>query len=164
MIAATTVDSPFITATRQVATSRSAVRTTTPLRWVLLVAVFVGVALGAMTCAAGLAYGQGHSGHAAAAAPVGGGTDHGAGHSVAHPDHPSADVVLDAPAAPVGDASGRSPVAAVQGHPGMACVVAVDLQVADTSVVTMTQPFDSPVPAALADGIADLDPPVPRRS
>jgi hypothetical protein len=123
-------------------------------RTLVLVAVVMGVAAGSVACVAGLASGRGHE-HAAAG-PV----------ASAHADHLAVGVDASAEAG-VGsaesDADGRAATPAAD-HPGMSCVVEVDLRVVGEQYATICDRLDAAVVVAHADGTDGPEPPVPRTS
>ncbi len=144
----------------QIMRSRSAAR----LRRAVLVAVLVGVAFGALTCVAGMAGGNGHSAHADARVEQ---------HSPAgdsHADHSAAARVVEAAAASQhaasegNDGGHRSTTSANQIHPGMACVVSLDLRFPEPTPTSVTDAVDNPVTPERSDCVADVEPPVPRIS
>ena len=49
-------------------------------------------------------------------------------------------------------------------HPGMACVVSVDLHLPDWSSAMVSDPYEAPLLAMSTGCPADVDPPVPRFS
>lgn len=134
-------------------------RSTTAL---VLVAIVLGLVLGAMTCAAGLADGTGHVTHAAVEPAV------AASEIVRHPAEPgSHDHGTPATPSPTnagGDASPVLPSAPAEGHPGMACLVPVDLRFLGPTVATTSDVCAPLAPLTIADGIGEVDPPVPRTS
>lgn len=123
-------------------------------RGMVLAAIVVGVLVGAMACAAGLG-GGGHRGAHAASAE---------GHldvTVAHHEHrpAAAHTALD-PAWPADGGDG----APAQGHPGMACVVSVELRFPDPVARSTTGAVTGHAVPSLAECLPELDPPVPRLS
>jgi hypothetical protein len=71
---------------------------------------------------------------------------------------------LSGPLAPSDDGRSESTGTSTEGHPGMACVVTVDLDVAEAVTPVMAGWFDLPRPTLPVDRVVDLDPPVPRHS
>lgn len=132
----------------------------------VLAAVVVGVAFGALACAAGLAEGSGHRAHAQGTdtlvAPAMGSHD---GHVTAEPGAAGEDsLTLLWATVPANDTRSGPAGASIEGHPGMACVVTVDLDVDESVTPVVTGWFDTPRATRPVDCIADLDPPVPRSS
>lgn len=124
-------------------------------RTAVLAAIVVGLALGAMTCAAGLADGNGHAMHSATE-PAG------------HDSHPTergsrehGSQVMQRSSSAAGDAS---PTTLAEAHPGMACLIPVDLRFDGPTVATSSDLCMPLGPVALASGSGELDPPVPRPS
>jgi hypothetical protein len=68
------------------------------------------------------------------------------------------------PAATLGDERSGSTGTWTESHPGMACVVTVDLDVAEAVTPAMADWFDIPRSTLPVDRVVDLDPPVPRHS
>lgn len=144
--------------------SRVAARVTAPLSWLVLAAVVVGVAIGAMACAAGLAEGFGHRVHAQGTeAIVASVTGSHNGHVAAEPGNVGGDPVLGS-ASPGNEARSGAAGTWVEGHPGMACVVTVELDVDETVTPVMAGRFDTEHAILPVDCVVDLDPPVPRAS
>lgn len=134
------------------------------LRRAVLAAVLVGVAFGAMTCAAGMAVGNGHN--TVAGAPV----DQHSPAADAHADHSAVARVVEAGAASQhaasegNDGDHRSTTSSDQNHPGMACVVSLDLRVPEPTPTSVTDAVDNSVILERSDCVADVEPPVPRIS
>ena len=85
------------------------------------------------------------------------------GHVTAEPDAAGEDEVLRS--APLGTDSRSGPAdALVDGHPGMACVVTVDLEVEEMVAPVMGVWFETPHASRPVDCVVELDPPVPRSS
>jgi hypothetical protein len=130
-------------------------------RTLALVAVVFGLLWGAMACAAGLAGPGGHAAHlggAGAAAATSPGLEGPHDHASHLDPAGSASVPGDTPLP--GGLDGSSPAS----HPGMACVVSVDLRFPAASATGHSNPHvtaGSVVPTGCA---ADVDPPVPRLS
>lgn len=155
-------DSPVsrIEALYETALSRSAFG----LRRVVLAAVVVGVAVGAMACAAGMAAGGGHRAHIAAAeADRSPSEDSHAGHSSQAPDA-EIGAAPERPAAQGNNGTDRSTASQLQSHPGMACVVSVDLRLLEPTLTSVSDIVDVPAAAKRSNCVADLEPPVPRIS
>jgi len=134
------------------------------LVWTVLAAVVVGLAVGALACSAALAGGSGHLVHAQAS------TTHVAPATPSHGVHGTAHFAADG-AEPLvgstGDGHDTGPGSAGtgdQGHPGMACVVTVDLDVAEAVTPVVTARFDGQRADPLAECVGEVDPPVPRHS
>jgi hypothetical protein len=126
-------------------------------RSLVLMAVVIGVAAGAMACVAGLASGRGHE-HGAVA-PV---ASAHAGHSdVGVAAGVGAGVDVDVGVAGPDDSREASGAA---DHPGMSCVVEVDLEVADERVAIICDPVDTALVVARTQGSDGPEPPVPRSS
>ena len=144
--------------------SRVAPRVTAPLSWLVLAAVVVGVAFGAMACAAGLAEGSGHRVHAQGqdtlVAPATGSHD---GHATAA--FGAAGEARSPGSATAGnDERSGSAGTSIEGHPGMGCVMTVDLDLDETVIPVMAGRSDTERAILLVDYVVDLDPPVPRSS
>lgn len=152
-------------------------RVVAPLSWSVLAAVVVGLAMGALACAAALGGGSGHVVHAGTMSPGAAPHDahdeahhevhHQGHHEVHHGGHVvvvAGDEPLARSPAAAGDTSSGPVVPGSQGHPGMACVVVVDLVVHDSVLPGPTGRVDPPRPAPPGECIGDLDPPVPRFS
>lgn len=126
--------------------------------WTVLAAVVVGLAVGALACSAALAAGSGHLVHAQA--PIASSDDgHGTVHDAAEGAAPLA--------ASVGagyDTQAGSAGTGGQGHPGMACVVTVELDLAAVATPVVTARFEGSRLAPLPECVGDVDPPVPRFS
>jgi hypothetical protein len=130
------------------------------LAGLVLAAIVIGVGLGAMACAVSLASG---------------------GHGVTHveveaepltaaswrTDHSATVVDVAFGVSPESEAASgddRLPTTLAQNHPGMACVVLVDLRIPDRLVLMASTALPGgPIPAPI-DCAADLDPPIPRIS
>ena len=137
---------------------------TAPSSWVILAAVVVGVAFGAMACAAGLAEGSGHRVHAQARdTGVTPATRSHDAHVAAEPGAAGEGAHL-APVAPGNDTRSGPDGGWIDGHPGMACVMTVDLDVDDIVTPVMAGRFDTAREMLPVDCVVDLDPPVPRPS
>lgn len=129
-----------------------------PAQWVVLVAVAFGVLFGAMACAAGMAGGAAHSATQPSVLEV----DE---LSMDHSGHLAPVVEPESQPTPPrehGDHSGTPPMTG--NHPGMACVVSVDLHAPETSSVTISDSYHVPLTGMNTRCPADVDPPVPRFS
>lgn len=130
-----------------------------PARLLVLVAIVVGVVAGAFACATGLTTGaahahgpvdivasapDAHSGHASHAAAER--LDHGV-HGIGTTER-----------APGDDDAGHA------GHPGMSCVVEVDLRFRGGHSAVICDLVESSEAVALVQRADDLEPPVPRAS
>lgn len=136
-------------------------RVTARLAWIVLAAVVVGLAVGALACSASLARGSGHLAHAQPGTTAPARESHH-GH-VVNDTAPTEDPVVERADAP--DDSGSGSIGrATEGHPGMACVVMVDLDVAESAIPLVSTRFDDARATAPGECIGDLDPPVPRSS
>lgn len=134
-------------------------RSSTPFsQWVVLVAVAVGLLFGAIACVAGIAGGGAHS----AAQPSIVGFDEP---PTAHPGHVDPRAESGPHSTPLGDHSDHSGSTSMAGsHPGMACVVSVDMHFPEPSSIAVSDSHETQ-PAAMSTGCpADVDPPVPRLS
>lgn len=130
-----------------------------PAQWVVLVAVAFGVLFGALACAAGMAGGGVHS--ATTQASVLEMDDL----SMDHSGHLAPVAESKSPPTPPGDHGDHSGGASPQGnHPGMACVVSIDLQAPNAPSASFADSHEIPVPGMNAGCPADVDPPVPRFS
>lgn len=115
-------------------------------------AVVVGLVFGSLACTVAMASSAG----IAERSVVGAHLEHAdAGHH--GPGH-HGDVTV--PGAPSGalQADGHG------GHPGMACVVAIDLRVPGAAPITSTGSIDVRPDGACVDRLVDVEPPVPRFS
>lgn len=65
---------------------------------------------------------------------------------------------------PGNDTGSGSAGTGIDGHPGMACVVTVDLAVDETVTPVIAGRFDTARETLPVDCVVDLDPPVPRSS
>lgn len=132
-------------------------KATPPSHWLVLTAVMVGVFFGALACAAGLAGGNAHgtAEPSVPEMPV---------HSPAHAGHVGSTTESESPPIPAGDHGDHPVNTSMTGHPGMACVVSVDLHVPEASVATVCDSYEAAAVAMWADWPADVDPPVPRFS
>ena len=124
---------------------------------VALVAVAFGLLFGAMACAAGLA-GGGHGTVERSALEL----DET---PKAHADHVDSMAESESQPMPPGDhgdhsGSTSTPVS----HPGMACVLSVDLPFPEVSSVSISDSSEIPLMGLSAGCPADVDPPVPRFS
>lgn len=127
-----------------------------PAHWVVLVAVAAGLLLGAIVCAAGLVGGAAHG--AAHAAVVDGDAT-----PTAHTDHAAHTSGPDS-SHPGGHGEHSGDTSASGSHPGMACVVSVDLQFPNVSSPWDAGSHVSQPPPMTAGCSDDVDPPVPRIS
>lgn len=126
---------------------------------VVLLAVAFGLLFGALACAAG---------------PAGGGVGHGAvepttlepdGAPMEHADHVAPIAKSGSQSVPLGDHGGHSGSASTaESHPGMACVVSVDLHFPEATAVSISDSSAVPLLGLSAGCPADVDPPVPRFS
>lgn len=139
-------------------------RVTAPLSWMVLAAIVIGLAVGALACAATLAGGSGHLVHAQGQptllAPSAESHD---GHVTADTGAAGEDPLLG-PVELGNVTRSESAGPGTQGHPGMACVVVVDLDVAELVTPLVADWFDSPRATPPGECVGDLDPPVPRFS
>lgn len=141
--------------TDQSARSRS---TAPPLQWIVLAAVAVGLLFGAMACVTGLASGGAHS---AAQQSILEFDDLPTGHA-GHVDQRAESGSHSSPLEDHGDHPASTSMAG--NHPGMACVVSVDLHFPEPSAMSVSDSHETQ-PAAMSTGCpADVDPPVPRLS
>lgn len=119
-------------------------------------AITIGVFFGAMSCATGLAAGQGHGTHMTV---VGTGADHAnAGH-----DRHAAPTVADG-AESSGRSDGESGSSGGQAHPGMGCVTSVQLSVPDMVVPSDVRLAGTHLTTAPPECVIGPEPPVPRYS
>lgn len=129
-----------------------------PLSWcIVLVAVAFGLVFGAMACAADLAGGVAHGATGSSTIDT---------HEMpsAHADHPAPTAEPALQPTPAGDHGDHSGGTSTGGHPGMACVVSVDLHVPEASPVSISDSSEIP-PIVMSAGCPDdVDPPVPRSS
>lgn len=124
---------------------------------VALVAVALGLLFGAMACAAGLA-GGGHGTVERSAVEL----DE---MPMAHADHLTAMAESESQHLPSGGHGDHSGNLSTPGsHPGMACVVSVDLNFPEASSVSISDSFEIPLMGMSVGCPADVDPPVPRFS
>lgn len=129
-----------------------------PSHRVVLVAVAFGLLFGAVACAAGLAGGAAHSASQPSVLEID-------GLQMAHAGHLAPTVDAGSQRMPPGghgDHSGSSSMAG--GHPGMACVVSVDLHFPEASPAAVSDSFEVPLVGMRTGCPADVDPPVPRFS
>jgi hypothetical protein len=120
-----------------------------PVRLLVLVAVAVGVVAGAFACAGGLTSGAAHAhGPVEIVAP-----DHVA--LTGHGSHDGIGTTDRAPAEPDTDPTG---------HPGMSCVVDLDLRVAGGHATTICDRVATAPAVALEQRTDGPEPPVPRAS
>lgn len=128
-----------------------------PAKLLVLVALAFGLLFGAMACAAGLAVGVAH-GAAEVSSPDADVMPRHADHSDSTGDPESE------PMPPVdhGDHSGSSSTPG--NHPGMACVVSVDLHFPEATAVAISDSSEITLLGLSAGCPADVDPPVPRFS
>jgi hypothetical protein len=139
-------------------------RITAPPARIVLVALVVGLAVGAIACAAALAGGSGHRVHAQGTdSPLVSAPGPHIGREAAEPGARHGDPLIG-PAAPLNHESSESTGILTESHPGMACVVTIDLDVAEAVTPAMAGRFDIPRPTLPVDCVVDLDPPVPRHS
>lgn len=131
---------------------------TAGFRLVVLASIVVGVLVGAMACAAGLSAGDHGSVHAVATA------DGPSVDGAHHPHHAHVPVGAEAAAAAPIPVHGDGVSTVEQSHPGMACVVAVDLRFPDPVVRSSTGTVAHEAVSSPADCPPELDPPVPRSS
>jgi hypothetical protein len=134
-------------------------RSAPPSQWVVLVAVAFGVLFGAVACAAGMASGVAHSGTTLSSV-------HDADELLMeHPGHLAPVVEPESQPMSAGGHGDHSGSASMTGnHPGMACVVSVDLRAPETSSVTFSDSYEVPLMGMSTGCPADVDPPVPRFS
>lgn len=142
---------------RTVSTARSQ-QLAPPSQWVVLVAVAVGLLFGALACADSLAGGVGH-----------GVTERPALETheppMAHADHVASMAQSEPRPTQPGDHGDHSGSSSMAGsHPGMACVVSVDLHFPEASSVSISDLHDFPQTPMNTGCPADVDPPVPRFS
>ncbi|MAT06689.1 MAG: hypothetical protein CL424_16760 [Acidimicrobiaceae bacterium] len=130
-----------------------------PVQWVVLVAVAFGVLFGAVACAAGMAGGIAHGGTTLPSVVEDDDL------SMAHAGHPAPVMEPESQLTPSGDNGDHSGSASTTGnHPGMACVVSVDLRAPDASFASISDSYEVPLMGMTAGCPADVDPPVPRFS
>ena len=137
--------------------SAPAQRATPRSNWLILTAVVVGVFFGALACAGGLAAGNAHGTAEPSVPPI-------LVHPPAHAGHLGSTTRPESPHAPAGDHGDHPASTSMTGHPGMACVVSVDLDVPEASVATVCDSYEASAAPMWADWPADVDPPVPRFS
>jgi hypothetical protein len=124
---------------------------------VALVAVAFGLLFGAMACAAGLA-GGGHGAVERSALEL----DE---MPMAHADHLTTMTESESQPMLPGDHGDHSGSTSTPGsHPGMACVVSVDLHFPEVSSVSISDSSEIPLMGLSTGRPADVDPPVPRFS
>ncbi len=129
-----------------------------PVKLIVLVAVAFGLLFGAMACAAGLAGGVAH-GAAEVSSPE---ADVMPGR---HADHSDSMREPEAKPMPPEDHGDHSGIASTPGsHPGMACVVSVDLHFPEASSAVISGSSEITLLGLRAGCPADVDPPVPRFS
>lgn len=131
-------------------------------RRVVLVAVVLGLLFGALACAAGMAGGNAHGAHQpgpVAVAPSA--VDEHRAHAV-RVDADATATALVAATDHLPDSSSGSSMA--EGHPGMACVVPVELRFADPSAATLSDLYEVAAAGISPDCAADVDPPIPKFS
>lgn len=139
-------------------------RVSAPLSLMVIAALVIGIAIGALSCVAGLAGGAGHQVHAQETpAPRALASGPHGGHASAVPGAATEDPSLQ-PEARSSDTRPGSADPATQGHPGMACVATIELHVPESGAPVTAGWFHTPWTASPADCISDLDPPVPRIS
>lgn len=137
-----------------VVTPLSRVRPCAPAgRMFVLMALAFGLLFGALACAAGMAGGVAHGAAPALDAPA-----------AAHPDHAAPNLGPEAQSRPGGHADHSDSTSMAGSHPGMACVVSVDMHFPETSAVSISDSFETPLQAMSAGCSAEVDPPVPRFS
>jgi zinc transporter ZupT len=129
-----------------------------PPQWLVLVAVALGLLFGAMTCVAGLAGGVAQGASQPSVLEIDGGT-------MAHAGHLALLAETEAQSTPPGDHGGHSgSTHMASSHPGMACVVSVDLHFPEASSALLSDRHEIPLLAMSSGCPADVDPPVPRFS
>lgn len=128
-----------------------------PTRWMVLAALAFGLLFGALACVAGLASGVAHGvAHPAGLDVVGLPAEH-----AAH----VAPMIEAAPSASHGDHGDRSEHPSTSGnHPGMACVVSVDLRFPEPTSPSISDSHEVLLLGLRSGHPADVDPPVPRCS
>ncbi len=127
------------------------------VRWMLIGAIAIGVFVGAMSCAAGMATGNGHDAHVTAGEARAVAVGHVHGRQAVPAAH------SDSTWTTRSDDGSRS-VAFEQGHPGSACVTSAQLRMPDVAAVTDVRTMTvNPVVAPL-EHATEPEPPVPRIS
>lgn len=126
-------------------------------QWVVLVAVAFGVLFGALACVAGMAGGVAHG----ATQPSVVENEH---LSMAHAGHLGPEVARESHSPPLGDHGDHSGSATTGNHPGMACVMLVDLHTPEASSASNSDAHEILLPEMNTGCPADVDPPVPRCS
>lgn len=127
----------------------------------VLVAVVLGLVLGAMTCAAGLTDGHLHGTEAATV------VDGAAPDRADHADHVAGShMYAAAESAPAPHDETRSHdqtrASSAENHPGMACVASVDLRFVPLAPVPASASCGIGAVETAAEWSADVEPPVPR--
>ena len=129
-----------------------------PSQWVVLVAVAFGLLFGALACAAGMAGGVAHRVTQPSVREID-------GLSMVHAGHPAPALESESSSTPLGGHGDHSGSPSTAGnHPGMACVVSVDLQTPEASPVSISDAHEIPLMGMSTGCPNDVDPPVPRFS
>jgi len=125
-------------------------------RWMVLVAVALGLLFGALACATDLAGDRAHAAHRTSMIDLGAMASDHSGHS----DHPSAAMSRASghqPSPSAGDSMAGD-------HPGMACVAPVDLRPLGAAVLPVADRHELVSTMMRAGCPHDVEPPVPRFS
>lgn len=132
---------------------------------IVLVAVVAGLLFGAIACAASLSVGHAHAGPATATNPAASSPSDG------HAAHRGGPVQVDAdpsarslPTHGAGRAGHSGDVSTTGSHPGMACVVSVDLRFPQPSSASVSESCVTIAAGMTTEWSADVDPPIPRSS